>query len=163
MGTRAKAKVISSEESDKHHAQSDSEQSEQPLKRTNSVKSMKNKRPAHDDEEGESEEPSAKKKRVSRPKVRAQSTSKGAADDADQQIISVKANDEGDKYIDLGKKRRATVRAFKGTVFLDIREYYGQEGDEKPGKKGVTLNQEQWEKLKEGQDAIDALFKKTKK
>lgn len=46
--------------------------------------------------------------------VRAQSTSKGAADDADQQIISVKVNDEGDKYIDLGKKRRATVRAFKG-------------------------------------------------
>ena len=46
-------------------------------------------------------------------------------------------------YIDLGKKRRAVVRSFKGTPLLDIREYYGEEGEEKPGKKGISLQLEQ--------------------
>lgn len=77
----------------------------------------------------------------------------------------MKTNNEGDKYVDLGRKRRATVRAFKGSnplhlasayavtddllphltgkPLLDIREYYGQEGDENPGKKGIALNQEE--------------------
>lgn len=30
-----------------------------------------------------------------------------------------------------------------GSTFIDIREFYGQEGDEKPGKKGITLSPEQ--------------------
>lgn len=116
--------------------------------------------------------------------------------------IVVKTNNEGDKYVDLGRKRRATVRAFKGTdlcrlespraaterppliqlgkPLLDIREYYGQEGDENPGKKGIALNQDevriravlsspqliasrQWEKLKANASAIDVLFKKVNK
>jgi hypothetical protein len=43
----------------------------------------------------------------------------------------------------LGKKKRATVRSFKGTDLLDIREFYGADGDEKPGKKGISLTREQ--------------------
>lgn len=42
--------------------------------------------------------------------------------------------------MDLGRKKRATVRAFKDTPLLDIREFYGADGDEKPGKKGISLN-----------------------
>jgi hypothetical protein len=49
----------------------------------------------------------------------------------------------GEKYIDLGKKKRATVREFKGTVLLDIREFYGAGDEEKPGKKGISLTLEQ--------------------
>ena len=49
----------------------------------------------------------------------------------------------GEKYIELGKKKRATVREFKGTVLLDIREYYGADDQEKPGKKGISLTLEQ--------------------
>ena len=49
----------------------------------------------------------------------------------------------GEKYIDLGKKKRATVREFKGTLLLDIREYYGADDQEKPGKKGISLTLEQ--------------------
>lgn len=30
-----------------------------------------------------------------------------------------------------------------GKAFLDIREYYGQEGDENPGRKGISLNPEE--------------------
>lgn len=55
----------------------------------------------------------------------------------------VKVNGEGDKYIDLGKKKRAVVRSFKGMALLDIREYYGAEGEEKPGKKGISLSLDQ--------------------
>ena len=49
----------------------------------------------------------------------------------------------GEKYIDLGKKKRAAVREFKGNVFLDIREYYGADDEEKPGKKGISLTLDQ--------------------
>ena len=53
--------------------------------------------------------------------------------------------DSGEQYVDLGKKKRATVRSFKGVVLLDIREYYGADDQEKPGKKGISLTLEQVE------------------
>lgn len=56
---------------------------------------------------------------------------------------AVQQNSEGDKYIDLGKKKRATVRCFKDIPLLDIREFYGASSEEKPGKKGISLNLEQ--------------------
>jgi hypothetical protein len=31
----------------------------------------------------------------------------------------------------------------KGATLIDIREYYGAEGDEKPGKKGISLTVQQ--------------------
>ena len=69
-------------------------------------------------------------------------------------------NSEGERYLDLGKKKRVTVRSFKGKpplshdgvliahlvkgmTLVDIREYYGTDGDEKPGKKGISLTVEQ--------------------
>ncbi|KAL9711849.1 hypothetical protein Ac2012v2_004922 [Leucoagaricus gongylophorus] len=71
---------------------------------------------------------------------------------------AVQQNSEGDKYIDLGKKKRATVRCFKDIPLLDIREFYGAGSEEKPGKKGISLNLEQWQALKANADAIDMLF-----
>ncbi|KAK0212660.1 transcriptional Coactivator p15-domain-containing protein [Desarmillaria ectypa] len=81
---------------------------------------------------------------------------------SDAEVVVHKTSD-GDKYIDLGKKKRATVRSFKGMPLLDIREFYGQEGDEKPGKKGISLSLEQWKSLKNGVDIIDRLFATVKK
>ncbi|KAF5393287.1 hypothetical protein D9757_000602 [Collybiopsis confluens] len=69
---------------------------------------------------------------------------------------SMKKNSEGDYFIDLGKNKRATIRTFKGSTGVDIREYYGSsEGDMKPGKKGIYLTTDQWEALKSAQLDID--------
>jgi hypothetical protein len=79
----------------------------------------------------------------------------------------VKTNEEGDKYVELGRNRRATVRVFKGTSFrldavrlsrndadhhlgiplIDIREYFDSGGEPKPGKKGISLKLEEVNKF----------------
>ncbi|KAF9227404.1 RNA polymerase II transcriptional coactivator [Gyrodon lividus] len=76
----------------------------------------------------------------------------------EQSDVKVFRNAEGEKYVDLGKKKRAAVRSFKGQVFADIREFYGPDGGEKPGKKGISLTFEQWEALKRSVNTIDSLF-----
>ncbi|KAJ3529045.1 hypothetical protein NMY22_g9160 [Coprinellus aureogranulatus] len=77
--------------------------------------------------------------------------------------VNVLKNKDGEQYIDLGKKKHATVRMFKGMQLLDIREYYDAGGEEKPGKKGISLTLEQWKALKAAADTIDKLFQDAKK
>ena len=55
----------------------------------------------------------------------------------------------------LDKKKRVTVHKFKGQLKVDIREYYDDNGVMKPGKKGISLNLDNWNKLKEFLDKID--------
>ena len=55
----------------------------------------------------------------------------------------------------LENKRRVTVQKFKGNVKVDIREYYENNGEMKPGKKGISLTLDNWKKLKEFMDDID--------
>ena len=50
---------------------------------------------------------------------------------------------DGQAYINLGKQKRAGITTFKGSTYVDIREYYGPADDEKPGKKGISLNKDQ--------------------
>ena len=49
------------------------------------------------------------------------------------------------------------VRQFKGQTYIDIREYYTDKKtmDMMPGKKGVSLNCEQYQKLKQIISEID--------
>lgn len=118
-----------------------------------------------------SQRPSLKKKAaaptIKKPKFEAnkESTSQREKTDTSDNPgdIKVLVNAEGDKYIDLGKKKRAVVRSFKGVALLDIREYYGEPGEEKPGKKGISLNLDQWKLLSGGADVIDKLFADQKK
>jgi len=86
--------------------------------------------------------------------------SKGESKEREGKVL---VTSSGEKYIDLGKKKRATVREFKGAVFLDIREYYGADDQEKPGKKGISLTLEQWKVLSESASEIDQLFSAQKK
>ena len=49
------------------------------------------------------------------------------------------------------------VREFKGKTYIDIREYYvdKQTMETKPGKKGISLNCEQYQKLKSVLSEVD--------
>ncbi|XP_065911040.1 activated RNA polymerase II transcriptional coactivator p15-like [Dysidea avara] len=60
-----------------------------------------------------------------------------------------------DDKLELSPKRFVTVRTFKGRIMVDIREYWDSDGELKPGKKGISLSLEQWEKLKGFVSEID--------
>eukprot|EP00088_Acartia_fossae_P060412 TRINITY_DN72348_c0_g1_i1.p1 TRINITY_DN72348_c0_g1~~TRINITY_DN72348_c0_g1_i1.p1 ORF type:complete len:122 (+),score=19.07 TRINITY_DN72348_c0_g1_i1:30-368(+) len=57
----------------------------------------------------------------------------------------------------LGKDKHVTVREFRGKTYVDIREYYVDKNtmETKPGKKGIALSCEQYQKLKSLIDEID--------
>ncbi|KAL4660806.1 activated RNA polymerase II transcriptional coactivator p15-like [Arapaima gigas] len=66
-----------------------------------------------------------------------------------------------DNMFQIGKMRYVSVRDFKGKVLIDIREYWmDQEGEMKPGRKGISLNPEQWNQLKDQISEIDAAVKR---
>jgi hypothetical protein len=44
-------------------------------------------------------------------------------------------------------RRRVTVSTYRGKVRVDIREYYQDEGEWKPGRKGISLGMDQWGEL----------------
>ena len=58
---------------------------------------------------------------------------------------------------DLGNMKKVCVRDFKGKTYIDIREYYVDKStmDTRPGKKGISLNTLQYQKLKSIMDDID--------
>ncbi|KIM40118.1 hypothetical protein M413DRAFT_446272 [Hebeloma cylindrosporum] len=124
-----------------------------PISKATSKKSNKARQPIDD----------LPKQKKSKTASKPMSDPETAAEGSGNQQVKVHANAAGEKYLDLGKKKRAVVRSFKGIPLLDIREYYGEEGQEKPGKKGISLTLEQWTSLREGSDAIDKLFDQQKK
>uniref|UniRef100_A0A096M1I4 Activated RNA polymerase II transcriptional coactivator p15 n=1 Tax=Poecilia formosa TaxID=48698 RepID=A0A096M1I4_POEFO len=74
---------------------------------------------------------------------------------------SSKGSGDGDNMFQIGKMRYVSVRDFKGKVLIDIREYWmNQDGEMKPGKKGISLNPEQWNQLKEQISEIDDAVKR---
>ncbi|XP_024379708.1 RNA polymerase II transcriptional coactivator KIWI isoform X1 [Physcomitrium patens] len=53
---------------------------------------------------------------------------------------------DGDSVVavELSRNRKVVVKKFKGKVFVDIREFFNKEGNELPGKKGISLPLDQW-------------------
>ncbi|KAF5354778.1 hypothetical protein D9756_005296 [Leucocoprinus leucothites] len=102
--------------------------------------------------------PPPKKVATSKPDSASLASSNKKSEGKEPSTGTVQKNSEGDNYVDLGKKKRATVRSFKDIPLLDIREFYGAGSEEKPGKKGISLTLEQWQVLKANVDAIDELF-----
>ncbi|RXW16720.1 hypothetical protein EST38_g9134 [Candolleomyces aberdarensis] len=116
-----------------------------------SIKKPKYKKSASEDDGSEEEQPIAKK-----PK---REEKKKASSSSSAQVLK---NSEGEKYVDLGKKKHATVRTFKGMKLVDIREYYNAGGEDKPGKKGISLTLDQWNTLIAASDTIDQLLQDIK-
>ncbi|XP_075040756.1 activated RNA polymerase II transcriptional coactivator p15 [Mixophyes fleayi] len=70
-------------------------------------------------------------------------------------------NNSDDNMFQIGKMRYVSVRDFKGKVLIDVREYFmDNSGDMKPGRKGISLNPEQWNQLKEQMSDIDDAIRK---
>ena len=59
----------------------------------------------------------------------------------------------------LDNKKRLTISKFKGRLFVNIREYYDDNGTMKPGKKGITLSKDCWKRISDNitdiNEAID--------
>ncbi|CAG8623211.1 5337_t:CDS:2 [Cetraspora pellucida] len=123
-----------------NEAESDKQESDEPKQKKKTSKAKKAKTKKHEDEDSD-DSPAPKK-------------SKGRSNKDDRG-----ENDQGEAYF---KKRRVTVREFKEMILVDIRDYFKQNGEYLPGKKGISLQVDQWNKLKEFVDDIDAEIKKLK-
>lgn len=73
------------------------------------------------------------------------------------------SNGSEEPTFELSGKRRVTVRKYRSSILIDIREYYEDKasGEDRPGKKGISLTKDQYDKLKEMLPEIDAAVKKT--
>ncbi|CAF0762777.1 unnamed protein product [Adineta steineri] len=83
------------------------------------------------------------------------------SNEADSGIAS-KAGSNGERLYEFGKLRYVSVSEFRNKPYINIREYYEDKGIEKPGKKGISLTADQWDKLKTLVNQIDVDLKKFK-
>ncbi|KAE8144358.1 putative RNA polymerase II transcriptional coactivator [Aspergillus avenaceus] len=58
-----------------------------------------------------------------------------------------KLDANGDRFWEISKMRRVTISSFRGKTLVSIREYYEKEGQELPGKKGISLPMDQFASL----------------
>ncbi|OJJ42022.1 hypothetical protein ASPZODRAFT_137565 [Penicilliopsis zonata CBS 506.65] len=58
-----------------------------------------------------------------------------------------KMDSNGDIFWEIAKSRRLTLSTFRGQTLLSIREYYTKDGQELPGKKGISLPVDQFSSL----------------
>ncbi|XP_063051309.1 SUB1 regulator of transcription b [Engraulis encrasicolus] len=99
-------------------------------------------------------EKKAKRKKVSAPEKPAKKQKSGES--SKPASSSRPDGKKDDNLFQIGKMRYVSVRDFKGKVLIDIREYWmDQAGEMKPGKKGISLNPEQWNQLKDQMSDID--------
>ncbi|PGG97966.1 hypothetical protein AJ79_09021 [Helicocarpus griseus UAMH5409] len=50
-----------------------------------------------------------------------------------------KIDSNGDPYWNISRQRRLTISSFKGRTLVNVREYYEKDGQELPGKKGISM------------------------
>lgn len=81
-----------------------------------------------------------------------------------KEVPSPPKSNSDEPIFELSGKRRVTVRKFRSSTLIDIREYYEDKasGEDRPGKKGISLTRDQYEKLKELLPEIDAAVNKMK-
>ncbi|XP_041916283.1 SUB1 regulator of transcription a [Alosa pseudoharengus] len=104
----------------------------------------------------------AKRKRPVTPEKPAKKQKGGESSRVGGASKSSSSSNKDDNMFQIGKMRYVSVRNFKGKVLIDIREYWiDQEGEMKPGRKGISLNPEQWNQLKEQISEIDDAVRRT--
>ncbi|XP_038706265.1 RNA polymerase II transcriptional coactivator KIWI isoform X3 [Tripterygium wilfordii] len=74
-----------------------------------------------------------------------------------KKISKAQSSDDSDDVVvcEISKNRRVSVRNWQGKVWVDIREFYIKDGKQYPGKKGISLNMEQWNVLRNHVEEID--------
>ncbi|KAE8335391.1 hypothetical protein BDV24DRAFT_8902 [Aspergillus arachidicola] len=77
------------------------------------------------------------------------SSGSGATCDSDKRRTGATRNVDanGDRYWEISKMRRVTISSFRGKTLVNIREYYEKDGQELPGKKGISLPIDQFASL----------------
>ncbi|XP_033828751.1 activated RNA polymerase II transcriptional coactivator p15-like [Periophthalmus magnuspinnatus] len=107
-------------------------------------------------------ETKAKKKKSSAPEKPAAKKLKTGESSKPAAASKSSGSKSEDNMFQIGKMRYVSVRDFKGKILIDIREYWmNQDGEMKPGKKGISLNPEQWNQLKEQISDIDDAIRRT--
>ncbi|CAG7937928.1 unnamed protein product [Penicillium salamii] len=61
--------------------------------------------------------------------------------------VSGQTDSNGDRYWELSKMRRVTISSFRGKTQVNIREYYEKDGQQLPGKKGISMPIDQFSAL----------------
>ncbi|KAJ5207182.1 ssDNA-binding transcriptional regulator [Penicillium cf. griseofulvum] len=59
-------------------------------------------------------------------------------------ISKAKTDSNGDRYWEISKMRRVTISSFRGKTQVNVREYYEKDGQELPGKKGISMPVDQF-------------------
>ena len=111
--------------------------------------------------ESESSDEEAKKKKAKKEKKKKSKEKSdkdgGAKKKEKKKAPTTKPVGNARKGFDLGRERKISVSEFKGRRYVNIREYYDAGGGEmRPGKKGVSLNREQWDMLTQVKDEVNA-------
>jgi len=94
--------------------------------------------------------PKKEKKRGKPSEVAAEKSKDEPASKRKKETKGAKQESEDDwenGKIPLGSKKFISVSEFRGKKLVDIREWYGDDDNLKPGKKGISLSKEQFEKL----------------
>jgi len=82
---------------------------------------------------------------------------------AEKSEKKAKTSNEGDADSwELGNRKKVTISEFRGTSYVNIREYYEDKetGEEKPGRKGIVLNRRQWDEFYKVVNEVNEKFTK---
>ncbi|BCR89091.1 transcriptional coactivator p15/PC4 family protein [Aspergillus chevalieri] len=71
-------------------------------------------------------------------RMKTETTNNNAAPD------SPRIDSNGDPYWEISRMRRVTISTFRGKTMVNIREYYEKDGQELPGKKGISMPMDQY-------------------